>query len=208
MAIITDVEDYFTKGCGRCDRFGTPDCSTRRWIDDIDELRAMLLAEGLTEHVKWGHPTYMHAGRNVAMLGAFRDDHRLTFMDGALLKDPKGLLETAGPNSEHPTLIRFTALGQVAEHAETIRDYIREAMANAEQGLRPPQPSREVELPDELVEALASDPELSQAFDALTPGRQKSWAFQIGGAKQAKTRADRAAKAREKIMAGKGALER
>ena len=101
-----------------------------------------------------------------------------------------------------------TALGQVAEHAETIRDYIREAMANAEQGLRPPQPSREVELPDELVEALASDPELSQAFDALTPGRQKSWAFQIGGAKQAKTRADRAAKAREKIMAGKGALER
>ncbi len=39
MAMITDVEDYFTKGCGRCDRFGTPDCSTRRWIDDIDELR-------------------------------------------------------------------------------------------------------------------------------------------------------------------------
>ena len=78
----------------------------------------MLLAEGLSEHVKWGHPTYMHAGRNVAMLGAFRDDHRLTFMDGALLKDPQGLLETAGPNSEHPTLIRFTALGQVAARGD------------------------------------------------------------------------------------------
>lgn len=208
MAMITDVEDYFTKGCGRCDRFDTPDCSTRRWIDDINKLRAVLLEEGLSEHVKWAHPTYMHAGSNVAILGAFRDDHRLTFFDGALLKDPEGLLEPAGPNSQHPTLIRFTALGQVAEHEATIRAYVREAMANAEKGLRAPVDTREVELPEELVEALASDPELSVAFDALTPGRQKSWAIQIGSAKQAKTRTDRAAKARDKIMAGKGALER
>lgn len=208
MAMITEIEDYFTKGCGRCDRFDTPDCSTRRWIDDINALRAMLLAEGLSEHVKWGHPTYMHADLNVAIMGAFREDHRLTFFDGALLKDPEGLLEKAGPNSQHPTMMRFTELGQVAERAETIKAYTREAMANAEKGLRAPQESHEVEMPEELIEALASDPELSEAFDALTPGRQKSWAIQIGSAKQSTTRANRAAKARDKIMAGKGALER
>ncbi|MBC9955450.1 YdeI/OmpD-associated family protein [Yimella sp. cx-51] len=205
--MITEVEDYFTKGCGRCERFDTPDCSTRRWIDDINALRALLLSEGLSEHVKWGHPTYMHADRNVAILGAFREDHRLTFMDGALLDDPEQLLEPAGPNSQHPTLIRFTALGQVAEREDAIMAYVREAMKNAERGLRAPQEKREVELPEELVEALASDPELSEAFDALTPGRRKSWAIQIGSAKQAKTRAARAAKARDKILAGKGALE-
>ena len=27
--MITDIEDYFTKGCGRCERFATADCSTR-----------------------------------------------------------------------------------------------------------------------------------------------------------------------------------
>ena len=28
-SMITDPDTYFAKGCGRCDRFATPDCSTR-----------------------------------------------------------------------------------------------------------------------------------------------------------------------------------
>lgn len=39
MAMITEIEDYFTKGCGRCERFDTPDCSTRQWIDGLNHLR-------------------------------------------------------------------------------------------------------------------------------------------------------------------------
>ena len=206
--MITDADDYFELGCGRCARFATPDCSTRRWVDDLVALREICLSEGLSEHVKWAHPTYMHAGRNVAIMGAFRDDYRLTFFDGALLRDPEGVLRRQGPGSAHADALRFDAVGQVATMEPTIRAYVREAMSYAGQGLRAPAPSREVELPDELVEALAADPALSEAFDALTPGRRKSWAIQIGSAKQPQTRAARAARAREKIMAGKGAQER
>lgn len=208
MAMITQAEDFFAKGCGRCERFDTPDCSTRRWIDDLTALRTICRDEGLSEHVKWGHPTYLHAGRNIAIMGAFRTDFRLTFFDGALLTDPEGILEKQGENSQHADMIRFTALGQVAQREATIRAYLREAMGYAEAGVRPPTVIREVALPDELVEALAADPEMSEAFDALTPGRQKSWALHVGSAKKAQTRTDRSARARDAILAGKGALER
>ena len=37
---------------------------------------------------KWGKPTYMHAGRNVAMAAGFKHHCGLWFFDGALLSDP------------------------------------------------------------------------------------------------------------------------
>ena len=40
MAMITDPDDFFTKGCGRCVRFATPDCTTRSWIDGLNDLGA------------------------------------------------------------------------------------------------------------------------------------------------------------------------
>ena len=64
--MITDPGDYFAKGCGRCDRFATPECSTRRWAAGLAALRRICLEAGLTETAKWGHPCYMHAGRNIA----------------------------------------------------------------------------------------------------------------------------------------------
>jgi uncharacterized protein YdeI (YjbR/CyaY-like superfamily) len=63
-------------------------------------------------------------------------------------------------------------------------------------------------MPDELIEALDADPELSEAFHSLTPGRQKSYMFNLNQAKQSATRIARIEKFRDKIIAGKGALER
>ena len=103
-AMITDIEDYFTKGCGRCPRFATADCSTRQWSQGLSDLRRICLSLGLTETVKWGHPYYMHTGRNIAILGAFRDNFRLTFMNAALLTNSDGLLQNQGPNSRTPNM--------------------------------------------------------------------------------------------------------
>ena len=64
------------------------------------------------------------------------------------------------------------------------------------------------ELPDELLEALESDPELAEAFYGLTPGRKQSYVIKIGSAKKPETRIARIAKFRDKILAGKGAMER
>ena len=208
MAMITDPDDFFTKGCGRCERFATPDCSTRLWIDDLDRLREICLDMGLEETVKWAHPCYMHAGRNIAILGAFRTDFRLSFMNAGLLKDTGGVLEPQGPNSQTPSMIRFTALGQVAGLEPVIRGYLRQLMDHAEAGTRPPKAEREIDMPDELVEALDADPEPAEAFSALTPGRQRSYMFDLNQAKQPSTRVARIEKFRPKIIAGKGALER
>lgn len=206
--MITDIETYFADGCGRCDRFATDGCSTRVWADGIKKLRAVCLSEGLFETVKWGHPCYMHMDRNIAIMGAFRSDFRLTFVNAGLLKDPDRVLERAGPNTAHPNVMRFKSVGDVEAHTDTLRAYLREAAAYAAQGLRAPKSPLEVEFPDELTEMLDADPELAEAFHVLTPGRKKSYAINLNGAKSRETRLRRIAGFRDRILAGKGANER
>ncbi|MBR9763110.1 MAG: hypothetical protein GYB53_06210 [Rhodobacteraceae bacterium] len=206
--MITDPDDFFTKGCGRCARFDTPDCSALRWSGVLEGLRALCRDAGLEETAKWGHPCYMHAGRNIVLLGAFRDNVRLTFFNAALMTDPEGVLERQGPNTRHPDMIRLTGAGQLSDLAATITAYLAEAMTYAEKGMKAPKEPRALDMPDELAEALDADPELSEAFHALTPGRQRSYLFNLAGAKQSATRVNRIAKFRDKILAGKGATER
>ncbi len=150
----------------------------------------------------------MHAGRNIAIFGAFNDDFRLSFFEAGLMSDPDGVLEKQGQFTAHPDMIRFTDNDQVVGKESTIVAYLREAMAYAEQGKRAPKVEREIELPDELIEALDADPELADAFEALTPGRQRSYAINLSSAKKPATRYARIEKFRPKILAGKGALER
>jgi uncharacterized protein YdeI (YjbR/CyaY-like superfamily) len=206
--VITDVEEYFTKGCGRCGRFATPSCSTRTWADGLDALRRICLDVGLVETVKWGHPCYMHAGRNIAIIGALRGDFRLSFFDAALMTDPEGILEHEGPNTRNADMIRFKANPDVARLEPVIRIYLAEAMGYAAAGIRPPSDPQERDLPEELVAALDADPELAEAFQALTPGRKNSYVVNLNGAKTSATRTTRIAKFRDKILAGKGATER
>ncbi|NKB89067.1 MAG: hypothetical protein GKS06_12700 [Acidobacteria bacterium] len=206
--MITDVAEYFSKGCGRCERFATADCSTRRWEAGLQRLRSICLDMGLTETAKWGHPCYTHDGRNVAIIGAHREDFQLSFFDAALMKDPAGVLEKPGPNTQYPCLLRFAADVEVAEMEPTIRAYLEECVGYVKAGVKPPKTRGEVELPSELVEALDSDRELAEAFHALTPGRQRSYAINLSSAKKSTTRISRIAKFRDKIIAGKGALER
>ena len=207
-AMITIADDYFTKGCGRCARFATPDCSTRRWIDGLNDLRRICLDMGLVEVVKWGHPCYMYDDRNIAMIGAFRGDYLLTMFNASLLKDPEGILKKRGPNARVASEFNFTDSAEVVAQEDVIRAYIAEAIGYAKAGIKPEKVVREIDMPDELTDALDDDPELAEAFDALTPGRQRSYMFNLNTAKTSATRVKRIAKFRDKIIAGKGALER
>lgn len=206
--MITDAEEFFARGCGRCARFDTEDCSVRRWREGLAKLRALCLEAGLEEGAKWGHPCYMHGGRNLAILGGFRGNFRLTFFDAELLDDPEGLLERRSENTRAPDMLCFTDVAQVSAMAPAIRGFLAQGKAMAEQGVRPERTPRELEMPEELAEALDADPELAEAFHALTPGRQRSYVFNLQGAKRAETRRNRIAKFRDRIFAGKGANER
>lgn len=135
-------------------------------------------------------------------------DFRISFFDAALLKDTQGVLEKQGPHTRYPGMIPFTDYARVLELEPVIRSYLKEAAGYADAGLRPPKQTDELELPSELDEALGADPELAEAFHELTPGRQRSYVFNLNSAKKSETRISRIAKFRGKILSGKGASER
>lgn len=150
----------------------------------------------------------MHADRNIVIIGAFKNDFRLSFFNAGLMTDPENLLEKQGPNTQHPDMIRFTSNDGPVEKKGLILTYLDEAKTYADQGKKPPKADSALDLPDELVEALDADPELSEAFHALTRGRQKSYVINLNGAKKSETRLSRIEKFRDKIIEGKGANER
>ena len=206
--MITEIEDYYANGCGRCERFATPDCSARRWAPGLQALRQICRHAGLLETVKWGHPCYQHAGRNIAIIGALRSDFRLSFFNAALMADPEGVLERAGRNTRHPDMIRFSSESDVERLEPVIRSYLREAMGHAEAGTKPEREETGIILPEELVEAFAFDAALAEAFSGLTPGRQRSYVLNLTSTASPATRRNRIAKFRDKILAGKGVSER
>ncbi len=104
-------------------------------------------------------------------------------------------------------MIGMTSQAQSRALAPTIRAYLMEAMNYAAAGIVAPKPPAAFVLPDELIEALDVDPDLADAFHALTPGRQRSYVINLSSAKASATRTARIAKFRAQIIAGKGKAE-
>ena len=78
--MITDIADYFSKGCGRCERFATADCSTRKWQEGLAALRRICLAAGLLPAVHVLGPGDLGAlpvGQLTLPVGGFRRSHEL-----------------------------------------------------------------------------------------------------------------------------------
>jgi len=203
------VESYLAEGCGRCVQYQTPTCKVHRWQDALVELRAVVLETGLDEQLKWGCPCYSLAGAgNVAMVVAFKEYACLSFFKGSLLADPTDQLRTPGPNSQAARLLTFTSAEEVRARRPHTLGLLRQAIELERAGAkvqfsRTPEP-----VPDELRELLEADPALGAAFDALTPGRQRSHILHVSGAKTVAARTSRAARCAEKIRAGKGFLDR
>jgi uncharacterized protein YdeI (YjbR/CyaY-like superfamily) len=63
-------------------------------------------------------------------------------------------------------------------------------------------------VPEELTQRFRRDPRFKRAFNALTPGRQRSYLYHFAAAKQSATRAARIERAMPAIFEGRGFLER
>jgi uncharacterized protein YdeI (YjbR/CyaY-like superfamily) len=86
-----------------------------------------------------------------------------------------------------------------------LRDYIYEAIEVEESGKKVTlKKASEYAVPEELQARLDAAPKLRAAFEALTPGRRKSYIFHVSGAKQGKTRAARAERCVPMILSGRG----
>jgi uncharacterized protein YdeI (YjbR/CyaY-like superfamily) len=176
----------------------------KRWREETEGLRAILLEGPLTESLKWGKPCYAFEGGNVAIIQGFKDYCAVMFFKGALLKDPKGLLRAPGA-SQAGRQLRFASAGEITRRAPTIRAYLKEAIAVEKAGLRVVRKETSAyPVPEELQRRLDDDPALKRAFEALTPGRQRGYLFFFASAKQSKTREARIEKAVPRILAGKG----
>ena len=98
---------------------------------------------------------------------------------------------------------------EIAALQSTLRKYIYEAIEIEESGkkVQLKKPS-EYPIPEELQTRLEVDSTLKSAFEALTPGRRKSYILHISAAKQSTTRAARAEKCTPMILNGRGFNER
>ena len=171
-------------------------------------LRDIVVETGLKEELKWGAPCYTYEKSNVIILGEFKECAVLSFFKGALLKDPNRILQKIG-ESQAGRWIKFTSPKEVSALRATLKSYICEAIEVEESGKKVPlKKASEYVVPDELQVTLNASPGLKAAFEALTPGRRKSYIFHISSAKQAKTRAVRAEKCVPMILSGRGFNER
>jgi len=178
-----------------------------RWQAEIAALQKILSGVDLTEECKWGKPCYTAGGQNVVIIQPFKEYIGLGFFQGALLKDPKKLLVQLG-QVQAGRVMKFTSAKEIATKATTIKAYVREAIAAAKAGRKVETKPRELPVPEELKEKFRKDPKLERAFEALTPGRQRSYLFHFNSAKQSATKTARIEKAMPAIFAGRGFLER
>ncbi len=203
----TSVESYLRDGCGRCEKFQTPECKVHLWAKPLVALRALLNATELVEEMKWGSPTYSVDGKNVVMLTSFKEFCALSFFKGAAMKDDEGLLEAPGPNSHHARFLKFQSAADVKRLGPAARRFIAQGIELERAGVKVAKPTVAA-LPAELEARLAKDASLKKAFEALTPGRQRSHVLHISGAKQAETRERRVDACAKVILAGRGFNER
>ena len=181
----------------------------KKWQKETDKLRAIALNCDLTEELKWSKSCFTFQKKNVAIIIPLKESCAFSFFKGALLKDPKHILQKVGEHTQAGRWIKFTSVKEIAALESTLTSYLYEAIELEESGkkVKLKKPS-EFPIPVELQALLDKDSTLRAAFEALTPGRRKSYAFHISSAKQSATRATRAERCIPAILSGRGFLER
>ncbi|HVL00155.1 MAG TPA: DUF1801 domain-containing protein [Dongiaceae bacterium] len=177
----------------------------KKWQEEIEALRAIVLDCGLTEEFKWGNPCYTLDDTNIVLIHVFKEYCALLFFKGALMKDPKGILIQQTKNSQAARQLRFTSVKEVTKQKSAIKACVKEAIAVEKAGLKIDyKDTAEFDMPEEFQTKLNKTPKLKKAFNALTPGRQRAYLLHFASAKQSKTREARIEKCMPAILEGKG----
>jgi uncharacterized protein YdeI (YjbR/CyaY-like superfamily) len=179
-------------------------CS-KKWREEVEEFRRIILGCQLTEELKWGTPCYTFQSSNIVLIHVFKEYCALLFFKGALLKDVEGILIQQTKNVQAARQIRFTNIREIVQMEPILKAYIQEAVAVEKAGLKVKlKKTSDFPVPAEFQKKLDASPTLKKAFEALTPGRQRGYLFYFSAAKQAKTRELRVEKSLPQILKGKG----
>ena len=177
----------------------------KKWQKETDKLRQIAIECHLVEELKWGKPCFTFVRKNVAIVIPLKESCAFSFFKGALLKDPKHILQRVGEHTQAGRWIKFTSVREITALRSTLKDYLYAAFELEKSGnkIELKKPS-EYAIPEELQRRLDDNAVLRSAFATLTPGRRKSYIFHVSSAKQPKTRAARAEKCVPMILSGRG----
>jgi uncharacterized protein YdeI (YjbR/CyaY-like superfamily) len=177
----------------------------KKWQEEMEKLRRIILDCQLTEELKWGKPCYTFQESNIVLIVRFKEYCALIFCKGALLNDPNGILIKPGENTQAGRQIRFTNVREIVEMETILKAYICEAIEAEKAGLKVDfEDNTELIFPEEFQNKLDESPALKTAFDALTAGRQRAYNLYFCAPKQCKTRESRVEKCVQQILNGKG----
>ena len=181
----------------------------KKWQEELEKLRMILLDCQLTEELKWGVPCYTFQKSNIVLIHVFKEYCALLFFKGALLHDANGILIQQTQHVQAARQIRFTpsngGIREIVKMKAILKGYIYEAIEVEKAGLKVNlKKTTEFNMPEEFQKQLDKKPALKKAFDALTPGRQRGYLLHFSAPKQSKTRESRVEKCMQQILDGKG----
>ena len=177
----------------------------KKWQEEIEKLRMIVLDCGLTEELKWGAPCYTFQKSNIVLIHVFKEYCALLFFKGALLKNANGVLIQQTKNVQSARQIRFTNVREIVKMKPILKAHIYEAIEVEKAGLKVDfKAEKKLDFPEEFQKKLNKNPALKTAFDALTPGRQRAYNLYFSAPKQSKTRESRIEKSVQRILKGKG----
>ena len=177
----------------------------KKWHEELEKLRTIILDCQLTEELKWGVPCYTFQKNNIVLIHVFKEYCAILFFKGALLKDARGILIQQTENTQAARQIRFTHVREIVELEPILKAYIYEAIEVEKAGLKVNfKKTPEFSIPEEFQNKLAEIPALKTAFGALTSGRQRAYILYFSAPKQSKTRESRVENCIQRILNGKG----
>lgn len=153
------------------------------------------------ETIKWGMPTFVHAGGILCGMAAFKQHASFGFWKHALVVGEGEPRDGMGSYGKMLSLDDFPAKKIVLAH-------IRKAMKLNEDGVKMPAARKAAsklppEMPEDLVAALNKDNAAKATFDAFPPSCRREYIEWIVEAKREETRAKRLVQTVEWLAEGK-----
>src|SRR5215213_7559833 len=164
----------------------------KKWQEELEKLRVIILDCGLTEELKWGCPCYVFEKTNIVLIHVFKEYCAVLFFKGALLNDPNGILVQQTKNVQSARQMRFTSVKEIVGLEATLTSYVYEAIEVEKLGMKVNFKAKTALVhPEEFQKKLDKNRSLKTAFEALTPGRQRAYNLYFSAPKQSKTRETR-----------------
>ena len=153
------------------------------------------------ETIKWGMPTFVHAGGILCGMAAFKQHASFGFWKHALV------VGEGEPRDGMGSYGKLASLQDLPPN-KTLLAHIRKAMKLNQDGVKAPTtrksaPKPPPQAPGDLVAALEKNEAAQATFDAFPPGCKREYIEWIVEAKREETRAKRLAQAVEWMAEGK-----